>query len=37
MQQGRSEIARSFAGLASRLTENDVEVKRTSWSLFKSV
>lgn len=37
MQQGRSEIARSFAGLASLLTENDVEVKRTSWSLFKSV
>jgi Flp pilus assembly CpaE family ATPase len=37
MQQGRGEIARSFAGLASLLTENDVEVKRTSWSLFKSV
>ncbi|MEP6644236.1 MAG: AAA family ATPase [Acidobacteriaceae bacterium] len=37
MQQGRTDIARSFAGLASRLTENDAEVKRSTWSLFKSV
>ncbi|GAC1433018.1 MAG: AAA family ATPase [Terriglobales bacterium] len=37
MQQKNTEIARSFTGLAARLTENDAEVKRSSWSLFKSV
>ncbi len=37
MQQSHSEIARSFSGLAAALTENDVEVKRSAWSLFKSV
>ncbi|HVO82596.1 MAG TPA: AAA family ATPase [Terriglobales bacterium] len=37
MQQNHTEIARSFAGLAARLTENDEEVKRTAWSLFKTV
>jgi pilus assembly protein CpaE len=37
MQQGNTEIARSFSGLAAKLTENDVEVKRRSWSLFKTV
>jgi pilus assembly protein CpaE len=37
MQQNHTEIARSFIGLASRLTENDAEVKRTAWSLFKTV
>ena len=37
MQQNHTEIARSFHGLASRLTENDIEVKRTAWSLFKTV
>ena len=37
MQQGSTEIARSFSGLAAKLTENDVEVKRRSWSLFKTV
>ena len=37
MQQRNTEIARSFTGLAARLTENDAEVKRSSWSLFKSV
>jgi len=31
------EIARAFIGLAGRLTENDVDVKRTTWSLFKTV
>ena len=31
------EIARSFAGLAAGLTENDVDVKREAWSLFKTV
>jgi pilus assembly protein CpaE len=35
--QNHSEIARSFAGLAARLTENDLEVKRKAWSLFKTV
>lgn len=37
MQQSNSEIARSFSGLANRLTENDLDVKRKAWSLFKSV
>ena len=37
MQQNHTEIARSFIGLAARLTENDIEVKRAAWSLFKSV
>lgn len=37
MQQTHSELARSFVGLASRLTENDVDVKRATWSLFKTV
>jgi hypothetical protein len=37
MDQRNSEIARCFAGLAQELTRNDVDVKRTAWSLFKSV
>lgn len=37
MDQRSSEMARCFAGLAQELTRNDVEVKRTAWSLFKSV
>jgi len=37
MHQNHSEIARSFTGLAARLTEDDVDVKRTAWSLFKTV
>jgi pilus assembly protein CpaE len=37
MHQNHTEIARSFIGLAARLTENDIEVKRAAWSLFKSV
>ena len=37
MQQANTEIARSFTGLATRLTENDEEVKRNAWSLFKTV
>ncbi len=37
MQQNHTELARSFQGLASRLTENDIEVKRNAWSLFKTV
>ena len=37
MHQNHTEIARSFTGLAARLTENDVDVKRRAWSLFKTV
>lgn len=37
MDQNHTEISRSFAGLASRITENDIEVKREAWSLFKTV
>ena len=37
MQQNHTEIARSFSGLATLLTQNDEEVRRTAWSLFKSV
>lgn len=37
MQQSHTEIARAFTGLAARLTENDVDVKRATWSLFKTV
>lgn len=37
MAQGHSEIARCFTGLAQELTSNDIDVKRSAWSLFKSV
>ena len=37
MHQSHTEIARSFTGLAARLTENDLDVKRKAWSLFKTV
>src|SRR5579872_1816521 len=37
MEQRSSEIARCFSGLAQELTQNDAEVKRAAWSLFKSV
>src|SRR5271165_2901810 len=37
MEQSHTEIARCFAGLAQELTRNDVDVKRTAWSLFKTV
>lgn len=37
MDQRNSEIARCFSALAQELTRNDIEVKRTTWSLFKSV
>ena len=37
MDQRSSEMARCFAGLAQELTRNDVDSKRTTWSLFKSV
>ena len=37
LQQNHTDIARSFTGLAARLTENDLDVKRKAWSLFKTV
>jgi pilus assembly protein CpaE len=37
MDQRNSEMARCFSALAQELTRNDIEVKRTTWSLFKSV
>src|SRR5579864_2396347 len=37
MQQNHTEIARSFTGLAALLTQNDDDVKRSAWSLFKTV
>ncbi|MGB9234999.1 MAG: AAA family ATPase [Terriglobales bacterium] len=37
MQAGSTEIARSINGLAEFLTKDDIEVKRTAWSLFKTV
>jgi len=36
-QHNNTEIARSFAALATRLTEDDLDVKRKAWSLFKTV
>jgi pilus assembly protein CpaE len=37
MQQNHTEIARAFNGLAAALTQNDDDVKRSAWSLFKTV
>jgi pilus assembly protein CpaE len=37
VQHDHTDIARSFAGLAARLTENELDVKRKAWSLFKTV
>jgi len=37
VQQTHTEIARAFTNLAARLTENELDVKRKAWSLFKSV
>src|ERR1017187_5271935 len=37
MQQGNSEIARSITGFAHLLTKDDLDLKRTAWSLFKTV
>jgi len=37
LHQTHTEIARSFAALAAHLTENDLDVKRKAWSLFKTV
>lgn len=37
MEQGHTEISRSFSGLAHELTRDDTDSKRAAWSLFKSV
>ncbi len=37
MNTSNTEIARSFTGLATLLTKDDLEVKRSAWSLFKTV
>jgi pilus assembly protein CpaE len=37
MDQRSGEMARCFAGLAQELTRDDTDVKRTAWSMFKSV
>src|SRR5271169_480994 len=37
VQQGNTEFARSISGLADYLTKDDLEIKRTAWSLFKTV
>lgn len=37
IQQGNTEIARSISGLAEYLTKDDIETKRTKFSLFKTV
>ena len=37
MHQGNTEIARSITGLAEYLTKDDLDVKRSAWSLFKTV
>jgi hypothetical protein len=37
MQGPNTEISRSIAGLAKMLTKDDLEVKRSAWSLFKTV
>jgi hypothetical protein len=37
MEQNHTEIARAFNGLAAALTQNDDDVKRSAWSLFKTV
>ncbi len=37
MHTGNTEISRSISALAEFLTKDDLEVKRTAWSLFKTV
>ena len=37
MEQAGSEMGRTFSGLAHELTRDDIDVKRQTWSLFKSV
>lgn len=37
MNNGNTEISRSISGLADLLSKDDPEVKRTAWSLFRTV
>ena len=37
MQSGNTEISRSFTALAKLLTKDDMEMKRSAWSLFRTV
>jgi pilus assembly protein CpaE len=37
LQQTHTDVARAFTNLAARLTENEPDVKRRAWSLFKTV
>jgi hypothetical protein len=37
LMQQNTELARAFNGLAATLTQNDDDVKRSTWSLFKTV
>jgi len=37
LQQTHTDVARAFTNLATRLTENEPDVKRKAWSLFKTV
>jgi len=37
LQQTHTDVARAFTNLAARLTENEPDVKRKAWSLFKTV
>jgi len=37
MGQHHGELTRAFSGLAARLTQDDLDVKREAWSLFKTV
>ncbi|HXZ32799.1 MAG TPA: hypothetical protein VEH30_10995 [Terriglobales bacterium] len=37
LQQTHTDVARAFTNLATRLTENEPDVKRRAWSLFKTV
>lgn len=37
LQQTHTDVARAFTSLATRLTENEPDVKRKAWSLFKTV
>ncbi|MBV8052716.1 MAG: AAA family ATPase [Acidobacteriaceae bacterium] len=37
LQQTHTDVARAFTTLATKLTENEPDVKRKAWSLFKTV
>jgi pilus assembly protein CpaE len=37
LQQTHTDVARAFTSLATKLTENEPDVKRKAWSLFKTM